>query len=117
MSMALEEIDPWTVLFSVWMMRWNVVIGGQADSLTFSGVMHYNMPIVPHDLESFKEGLGGALLVGALPFALFWLLSTVFPVMDNGASEDTEVQAARGQADGRGFDVGQDGKASVVGGS
>ncbi len=47
------------VLFGVFMMRWNVVIGGQAFSLTFDGFMHYRLPIIPHDLETFKEGLGG----------------------------------------------------------
>ncbi len=33
------------VLFGVFMMRWNVVIGGQAFSLSFSGYMHYDIPI------------------------------------------------------------------------
>ncbi len=48
------------VLFGVFMMRWNVVIGGQAFSLTFAGYMHYHMPIIPHDWETFKEGAAGA---------------------------------------------------------
>ena len=34
------------VLFGVLMMRWNVVIGGQAFSLTFDGFMHYHLPII-----------------------------------------------------------------------
>jgi Ni/Fe-hydrogenase subunit HybB-like protein len=34
------------VLFGVFMMRWNVVIGGQAFSLTFQGFMDYHMPII-----------------------------------------------------------------------
>jgi len=68
------------VLFGVFMMRWNVVIGGQAFSASFAGFMHYHLPIVPHDLETFKEGLFGALTVGVVPFALFWLLSRIFPV-------------------------------------
>lgn len=70
------------VLFGVFMMRWNVVIGGQAFSLSFAGYMHYNMPIIPYDWETFKEGLGGALLVGLMPFPLFWLISKIFPVFD-----------------------------------
>jgi len=70
------------VLFGVFMMRWNVVIGGQAFSLTFAGFMHYHLPIIPHNLETFKEGLAGALLVVAAPFPLFWLLTKVFPVFD-----------------------------------
>jgi Ni/Fe-hydrogenase subunit HybB-like protein len=68
------------VIFGVFMMRWNVVIGGQAFSLTFAGFMHYHMPIIPHDIETFKEGLFGALSVVAMPFILFWILNKVFPV-------------------------------------
>ncbi len=68
------------VIYGVFMMRWNVVIGGQAFSLTFSGFMHYHLPIIPHDWETFREGLAGALLVMATPFALFWGLNKIFPV-------------------------------------
>ncbi|HEX8947397.1 MAG TPA: NrfD/PsrC family molybdoenzyme membrane anchor subunit, partial [Dissulfurispiraceae bacterium] len=68
------------VLFGVFMMRWNVVIGGQAFSLTFAGYMHYHIPIIPHDFDTFKEGLGGALMIGVMPFILFWILSKIFPV-------------------------------------
>ncbi len=68
------------VLFGVFMMRWNVVIGGQSFSLTFAGFMHYHLPIIPHDMETFKEGLFGALLVIITPFVLFWGLNKIFPV-------------------------------------
>jgi predicted membrane protein len=68
------------VLVGVFMMRWNVVIGGQAFSSSFAGFMHYRLPIWPHDLETFKEGLFGALLVGVTPFILFWLVSKILPV-------------------------------------
>lgn len=68
------------VIFGVFMMRWNVVIGGQAFSLSFAGFMHYHLPIIPHDVETFKEGLGGALLVFATPFVLFYFLNKVLPV-------------------------------------
>jgi Ni/Fe-hydrogenase subunit HybB-like protein len=67
------------VMFGVFMMRWNVVIGGQAFSLTFAGYMHYHMPVIPHDYETFKEGLGGALLIGVMPFFLFSVLTKIFP--------------------------------------
>ena len=70
------------VLLGVFMMRWNVVIGGQSFSLTFSGFMNYRLPIVPHSLEAFKEGLFGALFIGALPFVLFWIFSKILPVFD-----------------------------------
>jgi len=72
------------VLLGVFMMRWNVVIGGQAFSLSFAGYMHYDIPIMPHDVETFKEGLFGALTVMAMPFILFWLISKIFPVFAEG---------------------------------
>ncbi len=67
------------VLFGVLMMRWNVVVGGQAFSLTFDGFMHYHLPIIPHDLETFKEGLMGALMVAATPFVIFYFLNMIVP--------------------------------------
>jgi len=75
------------VLFGVFMMRWNVVIGGQAFSLTFDGFMHYHLPIIPHDIETFKEGLFGALLVIVTPFIIFYFLNMIFPAFkeDKGA--------------------------------
>ena len=75
------------VLFGVFMMRWNVVIGGQSFSLTFSGYMDYHMPIIPYSFETFKEGLCGALLIMALPFFLFWVLDKVLPVFMPKESE------------------------------
>ncbi|GAB4491098.1 MAG: polysulfide reductase NrfD [Thermodesulfovibrionales bacterium] len=68
------------VLFGVFMMRWNVVIGGQAFSLTFAGYMHYHLPFIPHDLETLKEGFFGALGVFILPFVLFFFISKIFPI-------------------------------------
>ena len=70
------------VLFGVFMMRWNVVIGGQAFSLSFAGYMHYHMPIIPHNLETYKEGLFGALTVGVTPFILFWIINKVTPSLE-----------------------------------
>jgi len=67
------------VLFGVFMMRWNVVIGGQAFSLSFSGYMHYEIPVIPHSLETFKEGVFGALMVIATPFVLFWGINKFVP--------------------------------------
>ncbi len=67
------------VLFGVFMMRWNVVIGGQAFSLTFAGFMEYQLPIIPHNFETFKEGLGGMLAVIVTPFIIFYFLNMIFP--------------------------------------
>jgi Ni/Fe-hydrogenase subunit HybB-like protein len=68
------------ILFGVFMMRYNVVIGGQSFSLTFAGYMHYVLPIIPHDVETLKEGLVGALLVFVFPFILFYVYSKILPV-------------------------------------
>ena len=68
------------VLLGVFMMRWNVVIGGQAFSSSLAGFMHYQLPIIPDSIETFKEGLCGALVVGVVPFCLFWVLNKVMPV-------------------------------------
>lgn len=70
------------VLLGVFMMRWNVVIGGQAFSLSFAGYMHYHLPIIPHNLATFKEGLPGALIVLLTPYVLFGVFSKIFPVFD-----------------------------------
>lgn len=67
------------VLFGVFMMRYNVVIGGQAFSLSFAGFMDYNLPIIPRSLETFKEGLFGALTVVATPFVLFYFINKFLP--------------------------------------
>ena len=67
------------ILFGVFMMRWNVVIGGQAFSLSFAGYMHYHLPLIPHSLETYKEGLLGALTVFATPFVLFWIINKFVP--------------------------------------
>jgi predicted membrane protein len=67
------------ILFGVFMMRWNVVIGGQAFSLSFSGYMHYHLPLIPHNIQTFKEGLFGAVTVMVLPFILFWVINKIIP--------------------------------------
>mgnify|MGYP000229736478 CR=1 FL=1 len=67
------------ILYGVFMMRWNVVVGGQAFSLSFSGFMHYDLPMIPHNLETYREGLFGALTVAATPFIIFWVISKIIP--------------------------------------
>ena len=74
------------VLVGVFMMRWNVVIGGQAFSASFSGFMEYRLPFIPHNMETFKEGFFGALLVIVTPYVLFFGLANILPVF--GSKED-----------------------------
>jgi len=73
------------VLFGVFMMRWNVVIGGQAFSLSFEGFMHYHLPIIPHSLETFREGLFGALTVPATSFVLFYIINKFLSSLEHKA--------------------------------
>ena len=70
------------VLFGVFMMRYNVVIGGQAFSLSFAGYMEYHIPLIPHNWDTFKEGVFGAVAVAVAPFPLFWVFNKIFPVFD-----------------------------------
>jgi len=80
LSLRRAAIAAAFVLFGIFMMRWNVVIGGQAFSLTFSGFMHYELPIIPHDIETYKEGIFGALTVFTVPFVLFYFIKKILPV-------------------------------------
>ena len=73
------------MLLGVFMMRWNVVIGGQAFSSSFAGFMHYHLPIWPETMETYREGLFGALTVMVTPFVLFWFLDKIMPVFRKGA--------------------------------
>jgi hypothetical protein len=59
-------------------MRWNVVIGGQA--FPDHGLHHYHFPVVPTNMETFKEGLGGVLLVALTPYVLFYFINKFMPV-------------------------------------
>ncbi len=70
------------ILFGVFMMRWNVVIGGQAFSLSWAGYMHFHLPIIPHNMETFKEGLFGALTIAILPFVFFFALNKLIPTLE-----------------------------------
>ena len=76
------------VLVGVFMMRWNVVIGGQAFSGSFAGFMEYHLPIIPDTLENFREGLFGALFVVSMPYLLFFLFSRVMPVFNLQHGQD-----------------------------
>ena len=67
------------VLLSVFMMRWNVVIGGQEISKTGKGLLEYHMPFF---------GMEGALAAIALtfaPLALLYGLIRLFPPWEDKA--------------------------------
>jgi predicted membrane protein len=69
------------VMMGVFMMRWNVVIGGQSFSLSFAGYMDYTLPVIPHNWETFREGVGGALVIAVLPFIFFYFFNKFCPTL------------------------------------
>jgi Ni/Fe-hydrogenase subunit HybB-like protein len=60
-------------LMSVFMMRWNVVIGGQEISKTMKGLLDYHLPFWG------REGLLAAICVLIAPLILLWILTRLFP--------------------------------------
>ena len=76
------------VLFSVFMMRWNVVIGGQEISKTGKGLLSYYMPLF---------GKEGALMAAALiiaPFLVLVVLTRLFPPWEDHAISSSSLHAA-----------------------
>jgi Ni/Fe-hydrogenase subunit HybB-like protein len=61
------------VLMSVFMMRWNVVIGGQEISKTMKGLLTYIPPLLG------RQGILVGTAVMIAPLLLLWLLTRLFP--------------------------------------
>ena len=74
------------VLFSVFMMRWNVVIGGQEISKTGKGLLSYQLPLLG------KEGALVAIALTLAPLALLFGLTRLFPPWE----DETKLTAATG---------------------
>ena len=68
------------VLFSVFMMRWNVVIGGQEISKTGKGLLSYNPLILG------KEGMFVAIALIIAPIVTLLGLSRLFPPFEEKAT-------------------------------
>ena len=68
------------VLFSVFMMRWNVVIGGQEISKTGKGLLAYHMPFFGN------EGALVAILLTLAPLGLLYVLTRLFPPWADAAT-------------------------------
>ena len=75
------------VLFSVFMMRWNVVIGGQEISKTGKGLLSYHLPFLG------KEGALVAIVLTLAPLAVLFGLTRLFPPWEDHA---THARACRG---------------------
>lgn len=72
------------VLMSVFMMRWNVVIGGQEISKTMKGLLTYIPPL--YGRQGILSGLG----VMTLPFLLLWVLTRLFPPWGDMSPEESK---------------------------
>jgi Ni/Fe-hydrogenase subunit HybB-like protein len=77
------------VLFSVFMMRWNVVIGGQEISKTGKGLLFYQL----HFLG--KEGLLVSILLMIAPIVLLLGLTRLFPPWEETTAESPNPAIAR----------------------
>ena len=75
------------VLFSVLMMRWNVVIGGQEISKTGEGLLSYHMPIF------HREGLVAAAAVVIAPLVLLLGMTRLFPPWVQNATSSSPSDA------------------------
>jgi predicted membrane protein len=69
------------VLLSVFMMRWNVVIGGQEISKTGKGLLEYPMQIFG------KEGLISALALVVAPLIVLLGITRLFPPWEHKAAQ------------------------------
>jgi predicted membrane protein len=67
------------VLISVFMMRWNVVIGGQEIAKTGKGLLSYHLPFWN------REGAIVAIFALCMPFILLTGLSRLFPPWEDPA--------------------------------
>ncbi len=70
---AGTTISACLVLLSVFMMRWNVVIGGQEISKTGQGLLEYQVQLFG------KEGLFVSLLLVFAPLLMLLGLTRLFP--------------------------------------
>ena len=68
------------VLFQVWMMRWNVVIGGQEIAKTGKGLLSYQLVLL------HREGLLIAVSVAIAPLLLLWAMVRVLPPWEKAAT-------------------------------
>jgi len=70
------------ILFEVWMMRWNIVIGGQLFSKSYVGFRGY----FPHWLD--REGILAALFFTLLPLLVFYLFTRILNIKTAPAAEN-----------------------------
>jgi len=76
------------VLFQVWMMRWNVVIGGQEIAKTGKGLLSYQLVLL------HREGLLMAVSVAIAPLLLLWATVRVLPPWEKAATSSPSPLAS-----------------------
>jgi Ni/Fe-hydrogenase subunit HybB-like protein len=72
------------VLMSVFMMRWNVVIGGQEISKTMKGLLTYIPPLLG------RQGILVGTAVMIAPLLLLWVLTRLFPPWGDMTPEESK---------------------------
>lgn len=71
---SLAGISAVIALLEVWMMRWNIVIGGQQFSKSFVGFREYT------PLWFEKEGIAATIFINLLPLIVLYILSRFFSI-------------------------------------
>jgi predicted membrane protein len=85
----LAPITAFMVLLQVFLMRWNVVIGGQLMSKSGRGSVFFQ----PGWLE--KEGILLSIVIMIIPVIVLYLLGKVFPFwQDENQSTDPDLVSA-----------------------
>ena len=64
------------LLFEVWMMRWNIVVGGQLFSKSYVGFREF------HPLWFEKEGIIPAIAFTLLPFLVLWIVTRILSIRE-----------------------------------
>ena len=85
-STFLASVAAMLTLVGVFAMRWNVVIGGQILSKSLRGFLSYTPEI------GGREGILAALLLMALPFELFALITYFIPPWREAPAESSGIQ-------------------------
>ena len=88
MANAVAWVAAAMLLGQVFMMRWNVVVGGQLLSKSHRGFTHY----FPKWFE--KEGLLTAIVIFSVPFVILYLFHRLVPLFPGVVPKRKEVTSS-----------------------